>query len=196
MENALADTLLEPEMVRELMRREEAILLTAVRKAAELGFDAVCFADDLGTQKGLFISPATFRDLFKPVYAAVADETRRLGMSFMMHSCGMVYEVIPDLIEAGINSFQFDQPELYGSDVLAREFGSKAVFCCPVDIQKIMPTGDRKTIEEGALRMVNNFKQYGQGSLIVNDYGSWKDLYVKEEWAAWARDVVAANAAL
>jgi uroporphyrinogen decarboxylase len=106
----------------------------------------------------------------------------------------MIYEIIPDLIEAGISCFQFDQPELYGSERLAREFGKKVVFCSPVDIQRIMPTGNRKIIEEGALRMVENFKRHCGGGLIVNDYGSWKDLHVKPEWAEWARDVVVANA--
>ena len=194
MENAFADTLLEPDNVRALLEMEQKILIAAVGKAAMLGFDAVMFSDDLGTQHALFISPKTFRELFKPVYAAVAGEARRLGLKFIMHSCGMIYEAIPDLIEAGINVFQFDQPELYGSDRLAREFGNKVCFYSPVDIQKIMPTGDRKLIEEGARFMTDNFKKYCRGGLIVNDYGSWKDLHVTEEWADWARKAVIANA--
>ena len=196
MENALADTLLEPENVAALMRMEREALVAAVDSAALLGFDAVMFADDLGTQKALFLNPATFREIFKPVYAAVAGEAHARGLKFIMHSCGMIYEVIPDLIEAGIDCFQFDQPELYGSERLAKEFGNRATFYSPVDIQKIMPTGDRETIERGALTMMDNFRRHCGGGLIINDYGSWKDLHVEEEWAQWARDAVIANAAL
>ena len=196
MENALADTLLEPGCVAELLLKEKAVLLTAVRKAAELGFDAVAFADDLGTQNALFISPETFRKIFKPVYAAVAGEAHERGLKFIMHSCGMVYEIIPDLIDAGIDCFQFDQPELHGSERLAKNFGNRVVFYSPVDIQKIMPTGDRKIIEDGALYMMDNFRKHCRGGLIVNDYGSWADLHVEEEWAQWARDVVVANAGI
>ncbi|MCL2834324.1 MAG: hypothetical protein FWD78_14220 [Treponema sp.] len=58
-----------------------------------------------------------------------------------------------------------------------------------------MVTGDRQTITEGALEMVNNFKKCG-GSLIAKDYGSWQDLNVLPEWQQWARDVIIANAAI
>ena len=64
-----------------------------------------------------------------------------------------------------------------------------------LDIQKIMPTGDRKIIEEGAKHMVDAFKATG-GSLIVKDYHNWQDLNVKPEWQQWARDIVIANAKL
>ena len=195
LENALADTLLSPDRVRDLMDMELKILLFAVRKAAEFGMDAVMLADDFGTQHALLMSPAVFRALFKPVYAAVAGETHARGMKFFMHSCGMVYEIIPDLIDAGVDVFQFDQPELYGSDRLAREFGERAVFYSPVDIQKIMPTGDRKLIEEGALYMMDCFRKRG-GGLIIKDYPSWGDIHVKDEWAQWVRDMVIANASI
>ena len=196
LENALADTLLEPGRVRALMEKEKELLVKAVNKAADFGFDAIMFADDLGTQKALLLSPKSLTELFKPIYKAVADAAHNRGMKFFMHSCGMIYEAIPILIDAGIDVFQFDQPELYGSERLAKEFGNRVCFYSPVDIQKIMPTGDKKTIEDGALTMMNNFKKHCGGGLIINDYGSWKDLHVSEEWAEWARQTVIANAAL
>jgi len=116
-------------------------------------------------------------------------------MKFFMHSCGKVYADVPDLIDAGVDVFQFDQPELTGSEVWAREFGRKAVFYCPVDIQKIMATGDKALIEKTALTMTECFKKAG-GSLIAKDYPSWGDINVKDEWAAWARKVFIDNADL
>jgi hypothetical protein len=100
---------------------------------------------------------------------------------------------VPELIDAGIDVFQFDQPELTGCKVWAGEFGSKAAFYCPVDIQKVMTTGDEKIIKEGALYMTEQFKKCG-GSLIAMDYGNWQDLNVLPEWQQWARDVIIANA--
>ena len=194
LENALADTLLEPGYVKLLMQMELKLMLAAVRKAAYLGFDSVMFCDDFGTQQALLLSPEVFRNLFKPVYAAFAGEAHALGLKVIMHSCGMIYEIIPDLIEAGIDVLQLDQPELYGAEVLAKEFGNKTVFYSPVDIQKIMPTGDRNTIEAGALHMMDCFRKHCGGGLIIKDYGNWQDIHVTEEWAQWARDVVAANA--
>jgi hypothetical protein len=195
MDNALMDTLLEPDYVRLFLDKIVDLAITILDRAYKKGINGIMVADDLGTQINLFFSPVTFRDLFKPYYKKFADETHNRSMDFFLHSCGKVYDIVGDLVDAGVDVFQFDQPELSGSDVWAREFGQRVVFHCPVDIQKIMITGNRQFIEQGALNMVNCFKQYG-GSLIAKDYPSWGDINVKDEWAQWARDVIIANAQL
>ena len=195
MANALMDTILEPDNVRLFLDKIMKLAIKILDRAYKNGVDGIMIGDDLGTQINLFFSPDTFRELFKPYYAKLADEIHNRNMDFFLHSCGKVYDIVNDLIEAGVDVFQFDQPELSGSDVWAREFSSKAVFYCPVDIQKIMNTGDRRLIEEGALYMVNQFKGSG-GALIAKDYPTWNDINVEEEWAKWARDVIITNAAL
>ena len=195
MDNALMDTILEPDNVKRFLDKIMDLAIKILDRAWKNGVDGIMIADDMGTQINLFFSPETFRTLFKPYYKKLADEIHNRNMHFFLHSCGKVYDIVPDLIEAGVDVFQFDQPELSGSNVWAREFGGKAVFYCPVDIQKIMSTGDRWLIEEGALFMVNCFKGCG-GSLIAKDYPTWHDINVKEEWAQWARDVIIANAEL
>lgn len=98
-----------------------------------------------------------------------------------------------DLIEAGIDVFQFDQMEIYGSLKLANEFGNKTTFLSPVDIQKILPSGDRVFIEGKTFEVINNFKTICKGSLIVKDYPDYEGVGVKEEWADFARDIVLNN---
>ena len=193
MGNALMDTLLEPDYVRLFLDKIINLAVTILDKIYKKGVNGIMIADDLGTQIDLFFSPDTFRDLFLPYYKKLVDETHNRGMDFFLHSCGMVYDIVGDLVDAGVDVFQFDQPELSGCEVWAREFGQRAVFHCPVDIQKIMITGNRQLIEQGALDMVNQFKKYG-GSLIAKDYPTWWDIDVKEEWAQWARDIIIANA--
>jgi hypothetical protein len=195
MENALMDTALEPDNTRLFLDKIIGLAITIVDKAHKKGVDGVMMADDLGTQINLFFSPESFRGIFKPYYKKLADEIHNRGMDFFLHSCGRVYDIVGDLVEAGVDVFQFDQPELSGSDLWAREYGRQAVFYCPVDIQKIMNTGNRQLIEQGALGMVNCFKGCG-GSLIAKDYPSWADIDVKDEWAQWARDIIIANADL
>ena len=194
-EQALMDTILEPEHVKAFLEKITGLAIEAVKRAHKNKVQAVIIFDDLGTQNDLFFGPETFRTLFKPYYKKLADELHNRGMKFFMHSCGRVYKIVPELIDAGVDAFQFDQIELSGSKVWSEEFGRKAAFYCPVDIQKIMATGDRKTISEGALGMVENFKKCG-GSLIAKDYGNWQDLNVLPEWQQWARDAIIANAAL
>jgi hypothetical protein len=192
-DQALMDTILEPDYIRAFLDKVTDLSVEIIRRARKNGIQGIMIWDDLGTQKDLFFSPETFRILFKPFYKKLADELHNRGMKFFVHSCGNVYKIVADLIDAGVDVFQFDQPELSGSETWAREFGQKTAFYCPVDIQKIMSTGDEKIIREGALNMVTCFKKYG-GSLIAKDYPTWEDLNVLPEWQQWARDTFIANA--
>jgi hypothetical protein len=112
-----------------------------------------------------------------------------------MHSCGYNYGFIEDLIDAGVDAFQFDQPDVYPSETLASEFGSRVVFYSPVDIQKVLPTGNREYIEKRAYEMLKCFKACG-GSWIAKDYPGYEDIGVNPEWPKWAQDVIVSNAAL
>ena len=194
-DQALMDTLLETEYVESFLEKTTDLAVEIIRRAHKNGAGGIMIWDDLGTQKDLFFSPDTFKTLFKPYYKKLADELHSRGMKFFMHCCGNVYKIVAELIDAGIDVFQFDQPELTGSKIWAEEFGRKAAFYCPVDIQMIMSTGDEKAIKGGALNMVTCFKQCG-GSLIAKDYPTWEDLNVLPEWQQWARDVIIANASL
>lgn len=195
MDNALMDIVLEPEYTRLLLDKILSLALDIVDIDIELGFDGLIIYDDWGMQNTTFISPDAFRTYFKPMYKAIADRLHERGMTLFLHSCGNTRSLIEDFIEAGVDVLQFDQPEVHGSAELARKYGGRVAFYCPVDIQKVMATGDRATIEQTALDMVNAFRGFG-GGFIAKDYPSWGDINVKLEWASWAREVFMANAAL
>lgn len=192
-DNALMDTLEEPESVCDLLDRVTDLTVEIVRRLGARGVDGVMMADDWGTQKAPLISPRTFRELFKPYYRRIADACHAQDMDFMLHSCGFVLPLVPDMLDAGIDVLQFDQPEAAGSELWAREYGAKAAFYCPVDIQKVLPTGDRALIERTARAMADSFRACG-GSLIAKDYPTLPDIGVKEEWAIWARDAIVERA--
>ena len=93
----------------------------------------------------------------------------------------------PDLIEAGIDCFQLDQPAAYDMPELAALLKRhKVALWSPVDIQKVMPTGDRDYIESEARRMVDLFR----GGLIVKDYPDLHGIGVEPEWDMWAYNAV------
>ena len=79
-------------------------------------------------------------------------------MKVIMHSCGQNRVILPDLLDAGVDVFQFDQPSLYNMpDLAALLREHKAALFSPVDIQKILPTGDRAIITAGARGLVDTF---------------------------------------
>ena len=195
MSNALMDTVAEPEMVEAYMDRFAPWAVRQVHLAADAGVDGIILADDWGMQFSPFISPDSFRSLFKPVYRKLADACHERDIDFHLHSCGFVLPLVDDMIDAGVDVFQFDQPEAAGSRLWAEQYSDRAAFYCPVDIQKVMPTGDRELIEFTALEMVNTFKRCG-GALIAKDYPTWHDIDVDETWARWAMDVITAHSAM
>ena len=193
--NALMDTITDPEQVSafvDMLAEHEAAVIKSV---AGCGIDGWFFGDDLGTQETTFISPASFRELFKPAYHKVAQAAHEAGMAVFLHSCGNDYGLIEDLIDAGIDVFQFDQPDVYPTEVLVDEFVSRVVFHSPVDIQKVLPTGDRDFIESRARRMCELFRSVG-GGWIAKDYPTYDDIGVKREWTAWAQTVIVENSAI
>ena len=64
--------------------------------------DILRFGDDLGTDSGPFMSPATYRRLFKPRHTQLCEYVHKHSqMRTFLHSCGSIYKLMPDLIEAG-----------------------------------------------------------------------------------------------
>lgn len=149
----LMDLLLEKDRICVLLRRIEDLLADVIVQYAEAGADAVMFPEDWGTQKGLMINPKTWREVFKPGFVRLCAVAHEHGLKVLMHSCGKTTVIIPDLIEAGIDVLQFDQPQLHGIDNLAR-FHGEITFWCPVDIQTTLQTQDANAIAAGAKEML------------------------------------------
>ena len=112
-----------------------------------------------------------------------------------LHSCGYNYGFMEDFLDIGIDVFQFDQPDAYPTEVLAKEFAHRAVFYSPVDIQKVLTTGNRELIERRAAEMCDLFRAAG-GGWIAKDYSAYGDIGVDPEWAGWAQAVIEKNSAI
>ncbi len=186
LENYLMDIVLEKDKVLLLLDKLFDYYLEILSHLR--GADGFVFADDLGTQTSMLINPRLWREVFKPLYTGFAAACHEKGMKFLLHSCGWVYDIIEDLIEAGVDVFQFDQPQLAGTERLNSQFGGRCTFWSPVDIQKILVTGDRDKIEAEARLMLKTFGAHG-GGLIAKDYPTLEDINVKNEWADWARRI-------
>jgi hypothetical protein len=100
---------------------------------------------DFGTQRGLFISPDAYRDLFKPFHKKVNDLIhQKTNWKTFIHSCGAVYELVPEFIDAGFDILNPVQCSADGMDPkrLKDQFGSSIVFWGGgVDTQKTLPFG-------------------------------------------------------
>ncbi|MEK6794400.1 MAG: uroporphyrinogen decarboxylase family protein [Spirochaetota bacterium] len=186
MENYFQDLVLERGYIDELHGRMAELIEGIIMQSAHAGADGIFFCEDWGTQKGTLISPDMWRDIYKPLYKRLFGTAHRHGLHVLMHSCGYNWGILDDLAECGVNAFQFDQPHAYGLEKLAAKFRELNVcLYSPVDIQAVMPTGDRARIEDEAKKMIELF----DGGLIAKNYPDLKGIGVAKEWDEWAYDV-------
>lgn len=176
----LMDLLLERERIVVLLRRIEDLLAEVIVQYAEAGADAVMFPEDWGTQKGLMINPATWREVFKSGFERLCGVAHAHGIKVFMHSCGKTTVIVPDLIEAGIDVLQFDQPQLHGLDNLA-QFHGQITFWCPVDIQTTLQTEDAARIESDAREMIDKLGG-PEGGFIAGYYTGNEAIGLDPKW--------------
>jgi len=114
--------------------------------------DIILFGDDLGMQTGPLISPAMYREFFKPRHALMWAQAKELApVKVNLHSCGGIRPLIPDLIEAGLDAVNPVQTSCTGMDPaeLKREFGKDLVLWgggC--DTQEVLPRGTPDRVRE------------------------------------------------
>lgn len=196
MEIYFQDLILERDSIDILHERVTSLLEDVMRQYAAAGADGVFFCEDWGIQDRLLISPTMWREIFKPLFVRLCATARGLGLDVLMHSCGYNWEILGDLAEAGIRAFQFDQPSLYGLERLAGRLQSlKVCLYSPVDVQRILPTGDLNLIEKTASDMCRLFGGR-HGGFIAKNYGDLKGIGTKPEWDKLAYDTFVARQAL
>jgi hypothetical protein len=189
MEVYFVDLIAERVRIDKLHERVTSLLQEIIRQYAEAGADGVFFCEDWGVQDRLLISPTMWREIYKPLFRRLCHTAHGCGLHVLMHSCGYNWDILDDLAEVGIDAFQFDQPEVYGLERLAQKLNSLQVcLYSPVDIQRILPTGDRELIESYARKMIDLFGSNG-GGLIAKNYGDLHGIGVEPEWDGWAYDV-------
>jgi uroporphyrinogen-III decarboxylase len=125
---------------------------------------------DFGTQRGLFISPAAYRDLFKPFHIAVNRRIHeKTKWKTFIHTCGSVVDLIPDLIEAGFDILNPVQTAAAGMDPrrLKKEFGRQIVFWGGgTDTQHTMAFGNPEEVYREVRERIEIF---GSGGGFVFD---------------------------
>lgn len=154
----------------ELRRLSDAVFaydLEMVRHWARLGGDGLFVTEDWGTQKGMIISPAMWRRIFKPYYANLIDEAHRLGMDVILHSCGNVTDIVRDFIEIGLDVLDPIQPTAMDIARVAREFGGHISFCGAVNAREMLSTHTPQQVKDMVRRTIDTLARPFNGGLIL-----------------------------
>jgi len=136
----------------------------ALRNVGEL-VDVVLESDDLGGQLGMLISPDMYRRVCKPRHKRIFDFIKaRTNAKIFLHSCGSIRDVIPDLIEIGLdilNPVQVGAAHM-SSRELKKEFGSELTFWGGlVDTQGVFASGTPDQVRDEVRRRIEDLAPGG-----------------------------------
>lgn len=146
METALVKMLSEPDIFRAVIDRIVDFYLRANKifyEATKGKLHAVLIGNDFGSQSGLMVSPQDLRDFVFDGTRRLIEQAKSYGVKVIHHSCGSVYDVIPDIIAVGADAINPIQALAYKMepDRLKRDFGDRVSFCGGVDAQYLMVNG-------------------------------------------------------
>jgi uroporphyrinogen decarboxylase len=154
-ENLLMDAIAEPDFFEEALDKLTDLYLAFVDYTADLPIDGILFGDDWGHQKGIILGPQRWRKFIKPHWAKVYAAVHAHGKLVMHHSCGSVAEIMPDIIEIGIDVLESVQPEAAGMNPyeLKKRWGEQITFWGCLGSQSTIPFGTPDEIRSEVRRL-------------------------------------------
>jgi uroporphyrinogen decarboxylase len=117
--------------------------LATASRLVDMGVDMIWTGDDVGAQHAMLMSPETWRRFLKPRLGAFIATLKQKNPALKVayHTDGSIYQIIPDLIEIGVDVLNPIQPQSMDPVRLKREYGDRLCFWGTIDIQQTLPYG-------------------------------------------------------
>lgn len=144
-ENFLCDMAGDEEFADELLTKIADYQVEMAKRYIKAGVSCGRVGDDYGTQKGMLMHPDLWRRLIKPKMARIIKTYKDEGLPVIMHSCGDIRPIIPDVIEMGVDVLNNVQPEAMPREDLEQYCG-QIVFYGGISTQQVLPRGTEEDI--------------------------------------------------
>lgn len=169
METALMNMIAQPELYEAVDAKVMEFYLKANEifyKAAKGRMHAVLIGNDMGSQRGLMLSPDMVRRFVIPGCKKLVEQAHDYGLKVIYHSCGSIVDVIPDLIDAGVDVVHPIQALAAGMEPrsLKEKFGDRVAFCGGVDTQDLLVNGSIEDVE----RKVRELRDIFPTGLVIS----------------------------
>ncbi len=131
---------------------------------------------DFGTQDRLAMDMNTFCRFYRPRIKRMIDAAHSRGMHFIWHCCGAIFDLIPEMIDMGVDVLQLDQPKLLGYNRLAENFGGKLCFWVALDtIWSAEKKRSEDELVEEISKMIDALRRF-DGGLMLRHYPQPEDI--------------------
>lgn len=142
-EQMLIDLALNPDLADAILEIPYQYHLAAAKKLTQMGVDMIWVGDDIGAQKAMLISPKMWRKFLKPRMANFISVLKAINpqVKVAYHSDGLIYPIIPDLIEIGLDVLNPIQPASMDPAQIKQDYGDKLCFWGSIDEQHTLPFG-------------------------------------------------------
>ncbi|MBI9101833.1 MAG: hypothetical protein JEY99_05420 [Spirochaetales bacterium] len=169
MENAMITMMMDPEMFDVVINRITDFYLKANEifyKSVGGKVDVVLIGNDFGSQQSLMLSPEMLRAHVFNGTKKLVDQAHSFGYKVMHHSCGSIYQIIPDLIEMGVDIIHPLQAlaDGMGAEDINEKFGGQVSFCGALDAQNLLVNGTA----EDVINRVKELKTLFPTGLIIS----------------------------
>ena len=165
-ENFMLDLMTEPVLADAVMDHVESYLYERTHKLLKAGegkIDMMEYNDDVGSQKGMLISPDLWRKRLKPKMRRFIEICRSYGARVRYHSCGSIRPIIPDLIEIGVDVLNPIQIAAADMDLISlkREFGRDITFDGGIDTEHLLPKSSADEVRRHVKHLIRKIANDG-----------------------------------
>jgi uroporphyrinogen decarboxylase len=131
--------------------------------------DGIWYYEDMGYKEKPFMSPKHYRELIYPSHKKAIDYTHGLGLKVIIHSCGFVEPLLPDMVDAGMDCLQVIEVKA-GMDLLRiyRNYGDKIALMGGIDVRALY-SNDKAIIDAELEAKIPIVKQ-GGGYVAHSDH--------------------------
>ena len=184
LERMMTDFIENPDLAETILNIPFQYHLTAAKRLVELGVDLIWTGDDIGGQTAMILSPTMWRRFFKPRMARFIAELKAINRNVKVayHSDGVIYPIIPDLIEIGVDVLNPIQPACMDPARLKREFGNRLCFWGSIDEQHTLPFGSPEDVRREVLARMETLGK-GGGLILGPTHHVQLDTPLENFWA-------------
>jgi uroporphyrinogen decarboxylase len=152
-ENAMLDMLLHPVFYEALLDGILSIHLQLIERLGALPVDGIMLSDDWGDQRSVIMGPKLWRKFIKPRARQYFGAVHARDKWAFQHCCGSVFDILPEMIEIGLDVLESLQPEAMDVYEIKRRYGRDLRLWGGLGTQRLLPFGTPDEIRAEVARL-------------------------------------------